>query len=238
MSILITLFLASGWVPQPPDSLALLCDGARSDSIVLDIVYRGQGETHLSWQFQSTEALWGYELTPSADLQAYDDWLEAGRKEPYESPQLSDLEHRINAAVGGGRLGVIRPLNCLEATLLARQVRLTGPARMREFLAFVLRRDAPARTKIYWLSGPDEFPPKADRIQPLIRQDLEAGWRLHAIVHNHTGPAPVAAPSGSDAHYALSWAGGGAERFIVLGGLRAFDVSAPELRVFMLDEKG
>jgi hypothetical protein len=99
----------------------------------------------------------------------------------------------------------------------------------------VLRRDAPDRTKVYWLSGPGEFPPKADRVKPLIVKDVQTGWRLYAIIHNHTGPAPVAAPSGSDAHYGLSWADEGAERFIVLGGLRAFDVSSTELRRFMRD---
>jgi len=227
------LCMALSAAPQQHEALSLLCEGTTPDAITIDIVYQGQGETHLSWEFPSTEALWAYDFPTSPHLQRYDEWLQTRQPEAHESVTLSALEHRINATVGQSRLGVIRPLNCLEATLLARQVQLNSPAHMREFVAYVLRSDATERTKIYWLAGPGEFPPKADRLKPLIRKDVQAGWRLYAIIHNHTGPAPVAAPSGSDTYFALSWAEEGAERFIVLGGLRAFDASSAELRVFM-----
>ena len=236
LPLLTIVSLSLLWSSGQDDALSLLCDGAASDAIAIEVVYQAEGEIHLSWEFASTEALWEYGFRHSADLRRYDEWLRTNPREQGQPANLSDFEHRINAAVRHGRLGVVRPLNCLEASLLARQIRLTSPEQMREFVAYVLRKETPEKTKIYWLSGPDEFPPKADRVQPLIRRDVQAGWRLYAVVHNHTGPAPVAAPSGSDAQYGLSWADEGAERFIVLGGLRAFDVSAPELRAFIAAE--
>ena len=71
----------------------------------------------------------------------------------------------------------------------------------------------------------------------MIRQDLASGWSLHAIIHNHTGPHPAAAPSASDAQYGMFWVEDGAQRFVVINGIEAFEVSAPELIQFLQGAK-
>lgn len=230
--LLVGLAAAAVSVGAQAQPFAPLCDG-ETVPVREVVVHAGEGERHLLWELPARAALWEYGAPRLAALDEYGRWLRSRSPEELEADEILDLEREINAAVVEGRLGVLRPLNCLESHLLARQVDLNGVGQMREFVAYVLSLGTSGQLKLYWLTGPNELPPKDDRIKALIRSDLQQGWRLREIIHNHTGPAPAAAPSAGDAQYGLAWAEAGVQRFVVIGGLRALDLSAAELRAFM-----
>lgn len=217
------------------EALSLRCSGETVLAGEAEVVHQAEGELQIAWELPTVEALWQYDLPHLEALDRYRGWLASEAEGPRAVQDLTPLDIRLNQAVRQRHLGILRPMNCLEVSLLARQIHRTGYQRLREFVAYVLRSDGLGKTKIYWLSGPHELPPKDDKIKPWIRRDLQAGWRLSTIIHNHTGRAPAAAPSASDARCGVAWAEAGAERFVVLGGTLAFDVSGAELREFMRD---
>lgn len=211
---------------------------ANESKITADVrvIHEADGELHVAWTMATREALWEYERPDLPGLRSYRRWLAeqaAVDSSDPGAPVPSGLQETINAAVSRHALGTLRPMSCLEAWLLETQISRGSAKSMREFVAYVLRDEETRRTRIYYLSGPGDYPPKDTRIKPFIQEDLEAGWWIYAIIHNHTGPRPVAGPSTSDAQYGLSWAAAGARRFVVLDGRQALDLSGAELREFM-----
>ncbi len=221
---------------RPPD---FQCGGnAREEpAVTVNLLREAEGEIQVSWRFNTRESLWGYAFPNLPEIARYRSWLESVKDTPKqeldESWEGYALEQRIEEFVRTRRLGILRPMNCLESALLATQISRTGAESLREFVGYVLRSEVPSETKIYFLSGPNVNPPRDNLIKPMIRQDLESGWWLYAIIHNHTGPHPAAAPSASDAQYGMFWVEDGAQRFIVVNGIEAFDVSGAELKQFL-----
>jgi len=233
-SLLLSALLTSSAAPakEPAHAFAPRCGGEAVAAEVVEVVRQEAGELQVVWELDDRPALWGYALPPSPAIAGYRAWLAEAASQPGAPVELGAAERAINDAVARGRFGLLRPMRCLEAALLERQLAATGPAALREFVAYVLRRDAPSRVRIYWLSGPNELPPRDDVMRPRLLEALDAGWRIAVVVHPHTGRHPVAAPSASDAQYGAAWARRGAERFVVLGGEVAFDVSGTELLAF------
>jgi len=213
------------------------CGGEATAAAIVEVVRHEAGELQVVWELDDRPALWGYELPPSPELDGYRAWLAEAASRPGEPIELGAAERAINDAVARGSFGLLRPMRCLEAALLERQLADTGPDALREFVTYVLRRDGPSRVRLFWLSGPNELPPRDDLMRPRLLRALAEGWRIAAVVHPHTGPRPVAAPSASDAEYGAAWARRGAERFVVLGGEVAFDVPGAELLAFADEAK-
>ena len=219
-----------------------------------EILHRDGAEIQLSWTFRDSLELWSTEIPELPALRSYRRWLreQGGSENPSSmfevhrslaprQPELPALQHRINRAVENGKLGLLRPMNCLESHLLSFLAERSEIEAMRELSAYVLTHPERKEVRVYFLAGKGVFPPRDHLVKPRITEDQSAGWVLAQHIHNHTvvfeeGERlffPLAAPSTSDAQYAAAWAEAHLQRFIVLDGFSAGEIELESLLRFL-----
>ncbi len=99
-------------------------------------------------------------------------------------------DERVNGELAlGGEVGEIGPITCLDALLFACQNdRVPQLERPTEFIASVLRRDAPdgPRLAVVFGAGSEMYPPKSVYGFDVVDDYRAAGWRWIYVLHNHT----------------------------------------------------
>ncbi len=106
-----------------------------------------------------------------------------------EEREVWRREDRNAELVHGGRVGRIRPINCLEALLFAHQHRRRDEiAHPTEFLVSILRKRTGGQTRlrVYFTAGDEMFPPKQLYGFDRVARDRAGGWELSVVLHNHT----------------------------------------------------
>ena len=170
------------------------------------------------WELSATVPWFGEELPEAPGYVAYRAAIRsAGGDVPRplaDPPQNKDNREReiwrreeLNAALMYDGTGHVRPVQCLEAALFARQdSRYSQLTRPTEFVAHLLRRGDSLR--VYFGSSDQMFPPREFQASPDVARDVSAGWQYSVILHNHTvraynnNPAlGMPAPSTSDVQF-------------------------------------
>jgi hypothetical protein len=97
-----------------------------------------------------------------------------------------DLNREVSYS---GRGGQIRPIQCLEALLFARQnARYSELAQPTEYLASILRKQIGGKQllRVYFGAGDMMFPPKRYYGLDEVKVDVAAGWEWVTMMHDHT----------------------------------------------------
>ncbi len=201
------------------------------------------------WDVEAHPALERDALPASAALHAFREGIRARLSvDPLEILERqrahvrgSDLENvRLVLEEGVGRL---RPISCLEALLLAGQAERTAGRgepmldHPTEFLAFVLERGERIRIYTYTVDQPGIG--GLSILDEPLEEDLAAGWRVRASIHNHNffpaSPAVLGgvAPSGADVQALRSARDRyGMERAIITNGFHSLEMDGASLDRF------
>ncbi len=140
----------------------------------------------------------------------YEETIEKKSSQSLSKALLKEEQNgdRINALlVQTDSVGIIRPINFLEAQILNYQLsRFPLLGHPTEFHGFIARNEAENKLRIYFASSDQPWPPKAHIILDELDKEIEKGWRLIAHLHNHYSEAKdnflgTLAPSLADAHY-------------------------------------
>jgi hypothetical protein len=160
------------------------------------VLFRDGNEVVQTWELEA-DAFWFSDILPVAP--GYDAYRDAIRRaggdtakpvaDPPESRDDSEREiwrkELLNVELMFQGAGAVRPIRCLEAALFAWQdARFPQLSQPTEFIAHVLRRDD--RLKVVFGSSDQAAPPKAVYGFNVVINDLAAGWRYLAVLHNHT----------------------------------------------------
>jgi len=148
-----------------------------------------------------------------------------------------------NDLVFDGGVGVVEPISCLDALLFTRQaVRLSQLKRPTEFVASVLRREAPGGTRllIVFGAGSETFVPRGFYGTDLTGEYLNDGWGIWYVIHNHTtkknaGRLALGAPVPSTNDVQLNRALAvqlGVDSVRVTNGLYTFSASTDDMSQF------
>ncbi len=159
--------------------------------------------------------------------------------------QLEQVEgpDRMNVElVLAGEAGVLRPMSCLEALLLAAQ---TDRAEMQgssmfdeptEFFSYVLERDG--ELKIYHYTVDQPGIGRVGPIHDAVRADLAEGWRVVKNIHNHnffphsTQPLGGVAPSATDVQaFRGAVESLALPRASITNGFHSLDMTADDFRI-------
>ena len=210
------------------------------------------GAELVAWELDY-DASWERHVLPdSSALAAYRGAIEraggALRRPIADPPEIPDermrevwrREHRNEEVAFSGGSGEVREITCWEASMFARQAERHPPIESpTEFIAVMLLKtvDGQRRARIYFGAGPETFPPKAVYPFEAARRDVEQGWTMHAMLHNHTvrrrdGRPALGVPAPSTQDVALSRALAeelGLERVLVTNGFYTVDVPASAL---------
>ena len=104
--------------------------------------------------------------------------------------QASWARERANGElVHSGRIGVIEPIQCLDALFFAYQHRRYSQIeRPTEFLVSVLRKQVDGKTQLIAILGASDvmFPPKQFYGFDIVDDYLAQGWQFWYMLHNHT----------------------------------------------------
>jgi len=176
------------------------------------------------WEFKNDPFLWDTNFVQPTSLKLYEDSLSnILGKDSFEHRILElafqDTSFKsINAKNGDSinaqlvhskTLGVIRPINYLEAQLLDYQISsyplLSHPT---EFHGFILFNDSLKLVRVYFAASDQAWPPKPHVILEALENDLKMGWTFVYHLHNHYEPKEndylgILAPSITDAQYYL-----------------------------------
>ena len=257
-SALLALGLACGAAaPAAPADGACRLPGAPA------VIHQDGAAVELVWEMEDAPWLWRGALPASRAFARFRAGVEAQVPEldprallrrTYQgaaAPASEDerRQRHNNRAIAEGRVGRLRPINCLEAALLAYQAeRVPMLERPTELHGVILSREADGRTwhRVYFAASDQLFPPKPVHAFERIDRDLAGGWRLVAHLHNHTwhlgeaGPPgandgagdtlAVTAPSTPDVHYYRGLRDSrGLARALVTNGFHTVEIEAREL---------
>ncbi len=215
--------------------------------------HRDGDELHQYWLLADRSDLWEETAPVFEPLARYRD--QARRVVPDTSPlglirtnrernlwleRDHPAEGRINRLVLAG-VGTHRPMNCLESQLLAYQAaRFPLYEQPSEIVALIVKRSEPSGdlVKIHIAADDDTVVPKPDDAIVAIELDVAAGWRFHAVFHNHTFNhstdrplLPVAAPSASDLQVSVGLNQRlGLELVLVTDGFSTLELRAEEFK--------
>ena len=170
------------------------------------------------WELPATGPWFSEELPQAPGYLAYRAAIRSAggdvpRPEADPPQNKSDREREIwrreevNGTLMYDGTGHVRPAQCLEAALFARQhSRYSQLTRPTEFVAHLLRRGDSLR--VYFGSSDQMFPPRGFQMAPDVIRDVAAGWQYSAMLHNHTVRAyngkpalGMPAPSTSDVQF-------------------------------------
>lgn len=228
------------------------------------LVHRDGSAVQLVWELEDAPVLWSDALPASEAFAAFR--AEVARRVPDLDPRAllrrtyerdeppADEDDRKqrgnNRLIAEGEVGRLRPINCLEAALVAYQAeRVPMIERPTELHGIIVSRTGAAGTRhrVYVAASDELFPPKPEQIVERVDADLAAGWHLAAHLHNHTwhlGEAGAAsgaaaatgdgvalpAPSTPDVHYYRALrASRGLRRALVTNGFHTVEIDAAEL---------
>jgi len=186
------------------------------------VIAKKGNEVFQYWEFANKPLTWMVNTAQVAELDSYKDSLEtilgknsfqsAVQKEAANNNPIDTMHSEngdlINARlVHSGSVGIIRPMNSLEAQLLnyqlARYPLLSHPT---EFHGFILLHDSLNLIRVYFAASDQPWPPKPTVILESIKNDLKLGWNLKYHMHNHYEPKTnsyvgILAPSMADAQF-------------------------------------
>ncbi|HEU0030252.1 MAG TPA: hypothetical protein VFQ53_06460 [Kofleriaceae bacterium] len=155
----------------------------------------------------------------------------AGSSDPMELGEVHNT-----TLVRDGKVGMLRPMSCLEAALYERQTaRYPEETHPTEFHGFVLRRGT--QLDVVMLASDQPFPPKVGLAMPHVDPALAAGWTLWGHLHDHTfeftadrnAALGTPAPSTTDVQFYRNFADSGLERALVTNGFVTVEIRASEL---------
>lgn len=217
-------------------------------------VIKAEGnEIHQYWEFKNDTILWGSTLGKANHLMAYRDSLKMilGTKTLREKIEKESTQSSVVAlfdSVNGdqynsqmihsGKMGLIRPINFLEAELLNYQLEryplLSHPT---EFHTFILFQDSTDLVRVYFAASDQPWPPKSNEIFAAISKDLKHGWNVKYDLHNHYEPVTngylgILAPSMADAQM-FSWIGAdfNLEAALITNGFHTVEVKNSEFAI-------
>ena len=176
------------------------------------------------WEFKNSPSLWDTNFTEPLSLKQYKDSLvlllsnDTTKAIVRKMAEQNPLYQRVNTQNGDSinaqlihskLIGKIRPINFLEAQLLAYQLNryplLSHPT---EFHGFILVNDSAQTVRVYFAASDQPWPPKPNVILSAVTNDLKKGWTFKYHLHNHYEPKEdrylgILAPSMTDAQYYL-----------------------------------
>lgn len=176
------------------------------------------------WEFTNDPYLWDTNFVQPTSLKLYKNSvsnvlgkdafrlkiLELAFQDTSYKPMNTKNGDSINAQLIHSKiLGIIRPINYLEAQLLDYQISryplLSHPT---EFHGFILFHDSLKLVRVYFAASDQPWPPKPNVILEAVKNDLKMGWTFKYHLHNHyeskvNDYLGILAPSISDAQYYL-----------------------------------
>jgi hypothetical protein len=208
--------------------LIVIASCARKENVISlntspAVVLKKEGsEIFQYWEFKNFPMLWDTNFTELLNLKLYKDSLKIILGQRNLNLQVQNLAFQdisfksvhtqngdsINAQlIHSMALGIIRPINYLEAQLLDYQMnRFPLFSHPTEFHGFILVHDSLKTVKVYFAASDQPWPPKPNIILEAVEQDLKLGWTFKYHLHNHYEPKSnnylgILAPSTSDAQY-------------------------------------
>lgn len=176
------------------------------------------------WDFKNSLSLWDTNYTDPLSLKLYKDSLNsllssdttlalvrkmAEQNTFYQKVNTQNGDSINTQLIHSKVIGQIRPINYLEAQLLAYQLNryplLSHPT---EFHGFILVNDSANMVRVYFAASDQPWPPKPGVILSAIENDVKKGWTFKYHLHNHYEPKEdkylgILAPSMTDAQYYL-----------------------------------
>lgn len=165
------------------------------------------------WDVERPQLLWSKAASTSRSYQRYrSEVRQIGFKtDPIASLRASPSIN--NDVVLSSATEWIRPANCLEKLLMGLQNDRVSIGRdPTEFVSIVLGRSESERVRVYFYSVNRNGIGAMTPLTRLVETDLQQGWRVQFVLHNHafhlSDPAlnGILAPSGPDANFNLNFA--------------------------------
>jgi len=186
-------------------------------------LYEDGEEEVVYWEFKEDERLWKSVGEIPIDLQLYRDSVNlalgvtAWKKAIYNEARQDLDKSLLHATEDGddvnsllihtGTLGIIRPINYLEAEIINYQShRFPMFSVPTEFHVFITRNDQLNSWRVYFCASNTEWPPHPILILKQLSIIQKDGWLLAYHLHNHYCKADrdylgILAPSLADAQY-------------------------------------
>lgn len=217
------------------------------------VLERNGSDVFQYWEFRNDSFLWEYEMGSIPHIEKYkdslrmllgDDSLAAVVKLRAEQDVTFQWDtsngDRVNTwLVKTKQAGRTVPIRFLEAQLLNYQLgRYPLLSHPTEFHAFILQNDSLNRTRVYFASGDQRWPPQPIVILDTMVTDLQKGWKLRYHLHNHYEPKMdqclgILAPSLADAQYYKMLAEEyKLEKALITNGFHTVEIEATEFELF------
>jgi hypothetical protein len=186
------------------------------------VLKKNGAEIFQYWELRKAAYLWDTNFEALPDLKAYTDSLAnvLGRDTfnltlqrisfqgtSFKSVKTDNPDSINTQLVHSKIVGLIRPINFLEAQLLNYQLSryplLSHPT---EFHGFILMNDSLNLVRVYFAASDRPWPPKPAVILEAMKKDLKQGFTFKYHLHNHYEPKSdyymgILAPSATDAQY-------------------------------------
>lgn len=185
-----------------PNIIARQGDGHAPDSSLLQF-----------WDVERPHLLWSKAASPSKSYRRYRSEV---RKIGFNTDPLAALRASPsinNDVVLSSATEWIRPANCLEKLLMGLQNDRVSIGRdPTEFVSIALSRSESERVRVYFYSVNRNGIGAMTPLTRLVEADLQQGWRVQFVLHNHafhlSDPAlnGILAPSGPDANFNVNFA--------------------------------